>query len=50
MTKQQLEKKIKEIISKDKRFQNTNIEIKFNDREVEKTINKCIGSLNLEMR
>lgn len=45
MTKQQVEQKIKEILSKDKRFFDTNIEIKFNDREVEETINKSIDSL-----
>jgi len=33
MTKQQIEQKIKEILSKDKNFSGANIEIKFKDKK-----------------
>lgn len=34
MTKQEVEQKIKEILSKDKRFINTNIQINFIDKKM----------------
>lgn len=50
MTKQQVEEKIKEILSKDKRFAGADIQINFNDKELEKTINEKINSLKLLLK
>lgn len=45
ITKELLEKKVNEMIQKDKRFTNRNVKINFDSEKLEKEINKSIDSL-----
>ncbi|MDN5128802.1 hypothetical protein [Aliarcobacter butzleri] len=45
ITKELLEKKVNEMIQKDKRFINKNVKINFDSEKLEKGINKSIDSL-----
>ena len=49
MNENQINKAIKEMLSKDKRFTNKNLKVNFDSKETEITISKKVNSLKLSL-